>query len=69
MESSLLRHHLEGLLDVLARLCRRLGEADPVVCGKVARLLRRHFAVTLRERIALLTWGRGKISNNLHSFE
>ena len=45
----LLRDHLEGLLDVLARLGGGLCEADAVVLGKVPRLLRRHLAVVLRE--------------------
>ena len=52
----LLRDHLEGLLHVLARLGRGLGEADAVVGGKVARLLRRDFAVALEgERSPLLS--------------
>ena len=45
----LLRDHLEGLLDVLARLGGGLGEANAVVGGKVARLLRRYFAVALKD--------------------
>ena len=45
----LLRDHLEGLLHVLARLGRSLGEADAVVGGKVACLLRRNFSVPLKD--------------------